>query len=67
MEILLWESLDPEQLVRESATEADRLGSEIARGEGKLANESFVAKAPAAVVDAEREKLERLRAQIAAL
>ena len=31
------------------------------RAEGKLANEQFVAKAPADVVQAERDKLERLR------
>ena len=43
------------------------LEGEIARAEGKLANEGFVAKAPAEVVEAEREKLERLRAELAAL
>jgi valyl-tRNA synthetase len=37
------------------------LEAEIARAEQRLANEGFVAKAPAAVVDAEREKLARLR------
>ncbi|MDD6094715.1 MAG: valine--tRNA ligase [Clostridia bacterium] len=37
--------------------------SEIARSEGKLKNEGFVAKAPAAVVEAEREKLEKYKAQ----
>ena len=41
--------------------ERDRLRAEIARAEGKLANESFVAKAPPDVVQAERDKLERYR------
>jgi valyl-tRNA synthetase len=43
------------------------LESEIARAEKKLANDGFVAKAPAAVVEAEREKLARLREEHAAL
>ena len=34
-----------------------KLTAEIERVKGKLSNESFVAKAPAAVVDAERAKL----------
>ena len=37
--------------------EKKKLESEIARASGKLSNESFVAKAPAAVIDAEKEKL----------
>ena len=40
------------------------LESEVRRAEGKLANEGFVAKAPADVVEAEREKLERYRAEL---
>jgi valyl-tRNA synthetase len=48
-------------------TERARLEKEIARAEGMLANERFVANAPAAVVDAEREKLERYRREFAAL
>ena len=40
------------------------LRSEVARAEGKLANESFVARAPAEVVEEEREKLGRYRAEL---
>jgi valyl-tRNA synthetase len=40
---------------------------QIARIEGKLSNEGFVAKAPAAVVNAEREKLEKFRTVVAKL
>ncbi|MCW3064365.1 MAG: valyl-tRNA synthetase [Solirubrobacterales bacterium] len=47
--------------------ERDRLRDEIARAERKLANDGFVAKAPAAVVQAERDKLERLRTELEAL
>ncbi|MGI8730851.1 MAG: valine--tRNA ligase [Solirubrobacteraceae bacterium] len=49
----------------EQAREA--LLGEIARAQGKLANEGFVAKAPAPVVEAERAKLDRLRSEHAAL
>ncbi len=37
--------------------EIEKVDSEIARAEGKLANESFVAKAPVALVEKEKEKL----------
>jgi valyl-tRNA synthetase len=40
------------------------LEAEVKRAEGKLANEGFVAKAPPAVVEAEREKLSRLREEL---
>jgi valyl-tRNA synthetase len=43
------------------STEKTRLEGEIVRIEKKLANEGFVAKAPAAVVDAERAKLEKYK------
>ena len=43
------------------------LVEEIERAERKLANEQFVAKAPAAVVDEERRKLEEYREALARL
>jgi valyl-tRNA synthetase len=47
--------------------ERERLRKEIARSEGMLANERFVANAPPAVVDAERAKLERYRRELDAI
>jgi valyl-tRNA synthetase len=43
------------------------LEAEIKRSEGKLSNDGFVAKAPEAVVAAERSKLASLREELAAL
>ena len=43
------------------------LEGEIARAEGKLANEGFVKKAPADVVQGERDKLARLQEELASL
>ncbi|MGZ4339570.1 MAG: valine--tRNA ligase [Gaiellaceae bacterium] len=47
--------------------ERERLRGEVARAEKMLANERFVANAPAAVVTAEREKLERYRRELDAI
>jgi valyl-tRNA synthetase len=47
--------------------EVERLRKEVARAEGMLENERFVANAPEEVVAAEREKLERYRRELAAL
>ncbi len=44
--------------------ELERLRKEIARAEGMLANERFVANAPAEVVEGERAKLERFRREL---
>jgi valyl-tRNA synthetase len=49
------------------AAEIERLAKEVARAEGMLANERFVANAPEHVVAAEREKLDRYRRELAAL
>jgi valyl-tRNA synthetase len=47
--------------------EIERLRKEIQRAEGMLGNESFVERAPAEVVEAEREKLARYRRELEAL
>jgi valyl-tRNA synthetase len=47
--------------------ERERLRKEIARAEGMLSNERFVASAPDEVVAGEREKLERYRRELDAL
>ena len=47
--------------------ERERLRKEIARAEGMLANDRFVANAPEDVVAGEREKLERYRRELDAL
>jgi valyl-tRNA synthetase len=57
--------LDADRKRREQRRET--LEAEIRRAESKLANEGFVAKAPEAVVQAEREKLESLRRELAEL
>jgi len=47
--------------------ERERLRGEVARAEKMLANERFVANAPAEVVEAERAKLERYRRELDAI
>ena len=51
----------------DAEAERERLRKEIERAERMLANERFVAKAPAEVVQAEREKLERYRRELEVL
>jgi valyl-tRNA synthetase len=48
-------------------TEIERLRKEIQRAEGMLGNERFVERAPADVVEAEREKLARYKRELEAL
>jgi valyl-tRNA synthetase len=66
-QVELLEGVDPEEAAAKVEASRKSLSVEIARAEGKLSNQGFVAKAPDAVVAAEREKLDRLRAELAAL
>jgi len=64
LEILPSDGLDA-SAVRERLEQRRRdLEAEVARAEGKLGNEGFVAKAPPPVVEGEREKLARYRAEL---
>jgi valyl-tRNA synthetase len=65
--VLASEELDLGAAEGRAREHRERLEAELARAEGKLANEGFTAKAPPAVVQAERDKLERLRAELEAL
>ena len=64
VELLETEGIDPEAVEARIEERRRKLRAEVERAEGKLANEGFVAKAPADVVDSEREKLEASRAEL---
>jgi valyl-tRNA synthetase len=61
VELLPTEAFDPEEAGRRIAARAEKLAAEVARLESKLANERFVERAPAEVVEGERAKLEEYR------
>jgi valyl-tRNA synthetase len=67
VEILPSDEVDLEGAERKRAARQAQLEAEIKRAEKKLANEGFVAKAPAPVVQAERDKLDQLRGELDAL
>jgi valyl-tRNA synthetase len=67
VEILPTELVDLGAAERKREAKRKQLESEIARCKGKLNNQGFVAKAPPAVVQAEREKLAALEAELEAL
>jgi valyl-tRNA synthetase len=64
VDLLETEGVDPDAVAARIEERLDKLRAEVKRGEGKLSNEGFVAKAPADVVDAEREKLAAYRAEL---
>jgi valyl-tRNA synthetase len=67
IEILPSDDVDLEGAQRRIEVARAKLESEIERAERKLANQSFTEKAPPEVVQAERDKLERLRGELDAL
>jgi valyl-tRNA synthetase len=64
VELLETEGIDPDAVADRIEERREQLRAEVKRGEGKLSNEGFVAKAPADVVDAEREKLAAYKAEL---
>jgi valyl-tRNA synthetase len=64
VELLETEGVDPDAVRARIEERRERLRGEVKRGEGKLSNEGFVDKAPADVVDAEREKLAAYKAEL---
>ncbi len=67
VEVLSQEGLDLAAAERRRAAGREKLGGEIARVQAKLANASFVERAPAEVVEGERAKLARLQIELEAL
>jgi valyl-tRNA synthetase len=67
VEILENDALDLDAAERKRAAARAKLEAEIDRSERKLGNDGFVAKAPEAVVQAERDKVARLRRELESL
>ena len=65
LSIQLSDVINVEEEIAKCEKEIERLKKEIARAEGMLANPNFTNKAPAAKVDAEREKLAGYTQQLA--
>ena len=67
MRVLASEQLAAEAVQERLEKRREELRSEVERGERKLGNEGFLAKAPAELVEEERGKLERYRAELSEL
>ncbi|HET8862803.1 MAG TPA: valine--tRNA ligase [Solirubrobacterales bacterium] len=64
VKILASAEIDAEAVAARLEARRKELRSEVARAEGKLGNEKFVDRAPAEVVEEERQKLVRYRAEL---
>ena len=67
MEIFLGDVLDPEKERARLETQKKKLGKQLEASRKKLANQNFVDKAPAEVVEEERNRVEELSGEIALL
>jgi valyl-tRNA synthetase len=65
--VLESDQLDAGAVAERLAKRREELRAEVERGERKLSNEGFVAKAPAEVVEEERAKLDRYRNELSEL
>jgi valyl-tRNA synthetase len=64
VKVLASDEIDADAVAARLKKRREELRSEVARAEGKLANERFVARAPAELVEEEKGKLERYRAEL---
>ena len=64
VKILASAEIDAEAIAARLEARREELRAEVARAEGKLSNEKFVDRAPPEVVEEEREKLGRYRAEL---
>jgi len=62
--VLASAELDPETVTSRLRRRREELRAEVERAEGRLGNQGFVDKAPAELIEEEREKLERYRAEL---
>ncbi|MGI8845846.1 MAG: valine--tRNA ligase, partial [Thermoleophilaceae bacterium] len=67
VELLPSDAFDPDEAGRRIQAQRDKLADEVRRLEHKLGNERFVQRAPAAVVQGEREKLDEYQRALARL
>jgi valyl-tRNA synthetase len=64
VQVLATDEIDPDAVKERIGARRSELQSEVKRAEGKLANDGFVSGAPAEVIEEERAKLARYRAEL---
>ena len=67
VEVFLGDVLDPERERARLEKDRDKLSQQLEGGKKKLANEKFVSRAPAEVVETERKRVADLESQLASI